>query len=67
MGIVAEFAQSDDIGWDVTDKGWLPMLEELPRYTDVVLVATGERLMLYNRNYVKVKVVKEENNGSPIE
>lgn len=68
MGVVEEFAQSGELGFDVS-KGyfWVQMLEELPNFPDVALVAQGDRMVLINRNYVKIRIVKEEENGSAIE
>lgn len=68
MGVVEEFANSGDVGWDVSRGHFLVhMIDELPNHTDVVLVVNGKRIMLYNKNFVRVKVVDEKKNGNPSE
>jgi len=64
MGIVDEFAQSDDLGRDVTrDEFLTKILDELPLYPNIILVAHGTTFNLLKRDKVHVRV-KTEDNGS---
>jgi hypothetical protein len=58
MGVVADFVESNDLGWDITRGEFLVrVLEELPQYPMVAVVLTGNTTALVNRNYVRVRVV----------
>lgn len=66
MGIVAEFAESGDPGWDVSRAEFLTtILDELPDHPSVAVIMHGTVTALVNRNYVKVKVVTPNDNGNP--
>lgn len=68
MGIVSEFEESGDPAWDVSAGayGGRPpdllneIVKELKEHTDIVFVVSGAHLMLYNKNYLKIKVVANE-------
>lgn len=64
MGVVQEFVEADDVGWDVTRhyKAFVSeMIIELNEHPHVMIVMTHNRTALINRKYIKVKVV---NNGT---
>lgn len=64
-GIVKEFVESNDPGWDITRGTFLVrVLEELPSYPTVAVVITSNTTALINRNYLKVKVVNPSENGT---
>lgn len=66
MGIVADFNESNDMGWDITREEFLvKALEELPQYPHVAIVIQGNTTALINRNYVRVKLIDPAENGNP--
>jgi hypothetical protein len=66
MGVVEDFYKSDEVGINVTDEEWNPLLTELLKFPNVILAVSGTTAILYNKKYVTIKV-KEKANGSPIE
>lgn len=61
MGIVADFAQSGDAGWNVTrmHKAFVSnMIMELDEYPEVILVMSHDTTALINKSCIRVKVVE---------
>ena len=67
MGIVEDFYKSDALGLEVSGEAWSPMVAELEKFPDVILAVSGTTCILYNKKYVKIKVVNQKANGSPLE
>jgi hypothetical protein len=66
MGIVADFVQSGDLGWNITREEFLvKVMDEIDNFENVVCAVTKDTVFLYRREYVKVKVVNPTDNGNP--
>lgn len=66
MGIVADFVESDDLGWNVSRSEFLTkILEELPQFPEIAVLITGDTTMIYKRKHIKVKVVTPNGTGNP--
>lgn len=67
MDTVEVFLKSDDIAWDVSEENIEELIPSVNISPDVVLVVSGYTMMIYKKEYVKVKVVNEKSNGDASE